>query len=792
MFRNYLKITIRGLIKHRVYSLINITGLAVGMAVALLIGLWINHEFSYDRFLPDYDRLYQLKVNHVQEGEIQTQDALSLPVVETLREKIPGIAYVAECDWMQRHGLKVGEEKLFISGARTGSDFLKIFGFPMRQGQPDQALRDLYSIVLTESTATALFGEENPMGKTVRYDNQFDLKVTGILADLPANATFYFRYLVPFALYEQNTPWVKAARTQWDNFSFQVFTALLPEVSSDQIAGQIRNMLKNNSPELAEYDMELILHPIKDRHLYNEFKDGRASGGYIDYIRMFGLIGFLVLLLACINFTNLATARSEKRAKEVGVRKAIGSKRKHLVTQFMVESFLITALAGALSLLLVFLALPFFNELVEKDLYLPFNRIWFWFSLLVFLSVTAIIAGSRPALYLSSFRAVEVLKGHLKTGKTAASGRKALVLVQFSCSIALIIGTLVIYRQIQYVQDRPVGYERDRLLMTRMNDDMMDNYDALKNELLQSGVVESVTWSSSPITDIFSQLTLQHWPGKRDDELSPGIALVRVTDDYFQTVGMKLLSGRQFRPNWRADSTSVILNQAAAKRLGLEDPLHQTLTFTGGDKAAVVGLVNDALMTSPYEPAKPTIFLHGRRGGSMLYRLSPGRNTQEAIRSLAPIFDRHNPAFPYEYEFVDDTFAYKFQLEVLIGRLAGIFAGLAIFVSCLGLFGLATYLAEQRRKEIGIRKVLGATLGQIWMLLSREFVGLVVLSCLIAVPLAYYFLHNWLQQYSYRVGISAAVFGIAGLLAVLITLITISFQAIRAGREHPAKSLRAE
>lgn len=792
MLRSYLKIALRGLVKHRVYSLINIAGLAVGMAVALLIGLWIHYEFSYDRFLPDYDRLFQVYASQTIEGEKTTFRSLPLPVANALRQKIPGIARVAECDWMQRHGLMVGDQKLYQSGARIGKDFLEMFRFPLIQGDPATALSEPHSIVLTARTAKALFGDQDPMLQTVRYDNRFDLKVTGILEDLPPNSSFYFNYLVPFAIYEQSAPWVKTARTQWDNFSFQVYMELGPNVDRDQVARQMRDLIKDNAGEQVNFDPELTMHALKDWHLYNEFENGVAAGGYIDYIRVFGLIGLLVLLLACINFTNLATARSEKRAKEVGVRKAIGSKRKHLITQFLVESLMITLLAVSISLLLVYLILAPFNLLLDIEVRLPLGHPIFWLLLFLFVGLTALLAGSRPAWYLSSFRAVRVLKGSLHTGRKAGSGRKFLVLLQFSCSIALIIGTIVIFRQIEFVRHRPVGYEQERLLMSRMTDDLSDNYDALRNELLQSPVVESVAWASSPPTSIFSYSDIEHWPGKTGDAPASGIALIRVTDDYFNTVGMKLLIGRNFHPDQRSDSTSIIINEAAAERLSLDAPLNQPLTFTGGDQATIVGVVADALMVSPYDPAVPTVFVHGRVGGSLLYRLAAGVNTQEAVTAIAEIFNRHNPTFPFEYEFVDETYARKFRLEVLIGKLAAVFAGLAIFVSCLGLFGLATYLAEQRRKEIGIRKVLGATVGQIWMLLSREFLWLVIISCLIATPIALYFLHNWLQQYTYRISIGWSVFFLAGLLAVLITVLTISFQAIRAGRMQPVESLRIE
>lgn len=792
MLQNYLKIALRGLLKHRAYSLINISGLAVGMAVTLLIGLWVHHEYSFDRFLPDYERLYQLRLNISREGKVETGSSLPLPVTNVLRDKIPGIEHVAECDWMQKHGLMAGEQKLFLSGARIGGDFLKMFRFPLLQGDPEQVLYNPNSIVLTERTAQALFGNEDPMGKTVRFDNRFDLKVSGILQNLPANSTFFFNYLVPFALYEQNESWVKEARSSWQDMSFQVFVSLAPKVTAAEVAPRIRDLVKDNLPVMAAFQPEVLLHAYQDWHLYNEFENGRPHGGYIDYVRIFSLIGILVLLIACINFTNLATARSEKRAKEVGVRKAIGSKRKQLIFQFLTESFLLTLCAAVLAIFLLYLSLPAFNTLLESEIQLPFREPLFWLLVLAYTSLTALLAGSRPALFLSSFKAVQVLKGNVQIGSSATLTRKVLVLAQFSCSIALIIGTLVIYRQIHHVKDRPVGYDQNRLLMTRMSEDLNENYDGLKNDLLNSGLVESVAWGSSPVTSIYSYTELEQWPGKKADALPLAIGLIKVTDSYFSTVGMELVNGRGFHENWRADSNYVIINEAAAERLQLSDPINQPLTFNGGQQGIVLGVVKDALMTSPFSPPVPSVFLHGRWGGSILYRLSDGVDTQEALKGLSDIFSIHNPTFPYEYEFVDQLYAQKFRLEVLIGRLSALFAGLAIFVSCLGLFGLAAYMAEQRRKEIGIRKILGASLSQIWLLLTGEFVWLVILSCVIASPLALYFLNTWLQAYPYRIDLGPGVFVVAAVIALAIALLTISFQALKAGRSQPVESLRTE
>jgi hypothetical protein len=526
--------------------------------------------------------------------------------------------------------------------------------------------------------------------------------------------------------------------------------------------------------------------------LYTDFKNGIAEGGFIDYVQLFSIIGLLVLLIACINFMNLSTARSEKRAREIGIRKAIGSQRRDLIFQFLIESLVITFVAAALSLLLVQLALPSFKTLTQSAIYIPYSSAIFWFIMFSYVLITGLLAGSRPAFYLSSFKAVKVLKGTIQIGRSATLPRKILVVLQFSCSIALIISTIIVYQQIQHAKDRPTGYDANRLMMTDASDDLRRNYAAVKNELLQSGIVSSVTKSSSPITDIWSNQRIDNWQGKLPNE-SLGLATIGITDaDYFKTMGMQLKEGRSF--SGESDSLSVILNEAAVKRMRFKTALSQIITWHDVPQhVRVIGVVKDALMASPFSPAEPTIFIYTPWWSNIItYRLSPTVHTQEAITRLTVIFNKYNPSYPYLYHFVDESYASKFNLEVLIGKLAGLFAALAIFISCLGLFGLAAYMAEQRTKEIGIRKVLGASVSQVWLLLSKDFIALVIISCVIASPVAFYFLHEWLQKYTYRINIGAGVFIVSAIMAIVITIITISFQAIRAAIANPVTSLRSE
>jgi putative ABC transport system permease protein len=790
MLSNYFKIAWRNLINSKLYGVINIMGLATGMAVALIIGLWVYNEYSYDKFLPNSKQLYQVKRNFDSNGDTLTFETTSLKLADALRNNIPEIEYVAESDWMGDHGLMVGEKKLFINGGVVGGDFLKMFQFPLLKGTSENVFRDPYSIILNQSTATALFGDTDPINKIVRIDNRNDLKVTGVLKDLPSNSTFQFKFLVPFSYYEQTDKNVKESRAgSFGNNSYQQFVQLKPGVTYDKVEPKIRFIERSETTSFNAMHSQVIFQPLERWHLYGTFINGKDSSGFIVYVRIFSIIAMLVLIIACINFINLTTARSEKRAKEVGVRKAIGSQRKDLILQFLTESFLLTFLAFLFALVLVNIAIPFFNELTGKSISIPFSNLNFWLIVLLCVCVTGIAAGSRPAVYLSSFQPVKVLKGSLYGGKAAALPRKVLVVIQFSCSIALIISTIIVYQQIQHVKDRPTGYDINRVMMTNMNAELDKNYTALKNELLQKGIAESVTQSTSPATDIYWHSDIDNWPGKMPGE-SIEMATIIVSTDYFKTLGIKIQEGREFSSE--LDSTSVILNEAAISQMRIKKPLSQTITWNE-QQFNIVGIAKNALIASPFASAEPTMFLiQPGSKGSLSYKLSEKMKTKDAIEQLTLIFNKYNPSFPYDYQFADARYAAKFNLELLIGKLAGIFAVLSIFISCLGLFGLAAYMAEQRNKEIGIRKVLGASIQQVWMLLSKDFIMLVLLSCLIASPIAFYFLQNWLQSYSYRINIGPGVFVVASVIAILITLATISFQAIRAAMANPVKSLKSE
>ena len=785
MITNYLRAALRSITRHKLYSGLNIVGLAIGMAVALTIGLWAHYQYSYDRFLPGYADCYQVRYKIDIGGDISSINNTSLPLAKALQHDIPEISWAVHTDDPGSHALLAGKNQAYLPGIFAGSDFLQLFRYPMQEGAAANSLTDPYSIVLSVSAAKALFGNDNALGKTVRIDNEHDLRVTAVMADIPDNATLRFSYIVPLS-YKINE-----AAGRWSYNAFQTFIALRPGTSLDKIAPRLKAILRKYSPD--EYNAvkaEVFLQGMKDWHLYTEFKNGVQSGGMIDYVRLFIIIGVLVLAIACINFMNLCTARAERRAKEVGIRKAIGGRRAQLIFQFLTESVLLVFIAFVIGMVLTQLCLPAFSRLTGCPLELPFGNAFFWLAMLGYILFTGIAAGARPAFFLSGFRPVKVLKGWTASWRGHSLPAKILVIAQFSCAIALISSAVVVYQQISHAKDRSTGYMIDRLMTTDMGADLTRNYPALRNELLRSGLVSAVSRADGATTTINNWWGVDDWPGKlADDNLT--MATIAVDGAYFQTLGMTFVAGRGFADG---DSASVILNESAVRRLRLRSPVNQYITMNGRQwKFRVVGVVKDALMMSPFASAEPSFFIdRPQYTRTMIYRLTPNANIHEAVEKLGPIFQHYNPAQPFIWHFADESYAAKFSVETLIGQLAALFAALAIFISCLGLFGLATYMADTRRKEIGIRKVLGASVPQIWALLSKDFVAMTAISAIIASPVAWYFLHSWLQQYAYRITISPFVFLLAGGAAIAVTLLTVSFRSVRAARANPAKSIRTE
>ncbi len=792
MLKNYFKIALRTLLRNKAFSAINIIGLSVGMAVAMLIGLWIFDEISFDKYHQKYDRLAQVMQNQTWNGVTGSQTAMPLPLAPELRAKYSGdFKNVVLSSWTFEHILAVGDRKFTKTGNYVEPKFPEMFTFKMLKGS-QKGLKDPYSILISESVATALFGDTDPINKIVKVDNKTNVKVTGVYEDLPHNTTLNeVTFVLSWEMYLATESWVKNSQDQWNNNSFQTFAELNPNADFDKVSAKIKFVKFNHDKQDAAKPM-VFLHPMSKWHLYSEFKDGKISGGRIQFVWLFGIIGVFVLLLACINFMNLSTARSEKRAKEVGVRKAIGSVRSQLITQFLSESLLIVVFAFVLTLLLVTLTLPWFNELSDKKMSILWTNPYFWILSISFSLITGLISGSYPAFYLSSFDPIRVLKGTFRVGRFAAVPRKVLVVIQFTVSVTLIIGTIIVYRQIQHAKDRPIGYSRDGLIAITINTpELVGHYDALRSDLLKTGAVYEMSQSSSPTTGVYSNQIGFNWEGK-DPNLQALFGVIAVTHDYGKSVGWNFVEGRDFSRSFSTDTSGMVLNEAAAKFIGMKNPVGKNINWNDKNYR-IVGVIKNMVMESPYEPIKPTIFFINYGWANIInVKLNPAMSASASLEKVGEVFRRYNPGSPFDYKFADEQYALKFSGEERIGKLATFFACLAIFISCLGIFGLASFTAEQRTKEIGVRKVLGASVFNLWQLLSKDFVMLVMISFLIATPIAYYFMNGWLKNYEYRSEISWWIFGISGLGALIITLLTVSYQAVKAASANPVKSLRTE
>lgn len=786
MIRNYLKIAWRNLSKNPGYSFLNIAGLAVGMAVSMLIGLWIYDEVTFDTYHKNHASVGQVMTTQTFDDKTSTEGSIVVPLGNALRTTYAAtFKHVALCSWNKPHILSAGEKKISQSGMWAERDLPTIFSLDL-QGDADP-LKDPSSLVLAKSVAKALFGDEDPINKTVRVDDKVDMRVRAVYQDLPANTTLTE---TKFLLSWDNPANKLSLQTdQWENHGSQLYVQLNDKTDFAAASAAIKNVVQ---PHVTKWKEDLLVHPMDKWHLYNEFENGKVSGGRIQFVWLFGTIGLFVLILACINFMNLSTARSEKRAKEVGIRKSLGSVRRQLISQFLSESLVVAFLAMWLSFFLIYLSLPFFNYLSGKEIAIPLGNPVFWMLVVGFTFLTGLIAGSYPAFYLSGFNAIKILKGSFRVGNAAVVPRKVMVVVQFTISIALIIGTIIVFRQVQFAKNRPVGYSREGLLTVDMNTpDLYKNYNSLRNDLLQTGMVDDMAEANSTTTEIWSSNTGLDWQGK-DPGSSPLFGTIAVTHDYGKTVGWKVIAGRDFSRDYPADSGNFILNESAVKLTGMKDPIGKTMSWNGENRV-ITGVVKDMVMESPYETTIPTIF-HMQYGwvNKIILRVKPTVAMGSALVAVKKVFNAHNPSAPFEYSFVDEVYSRKFAMEERVGSLSRFFAALAILISCLGLFGLSSFVAEQRRKEISLRKVLGASSFTLWRLLTREFIVLVCLALLITIPASYYFMDRWLQQYQFRTEMSWSIFAWAGAGALLITIITVSFQAIKAALISPAKILRSE
>lgn len=785
---NHFKVAWRYLFRNKAFSFVNISGLAIGMASAILILLWIHSELTYDQFHSKKDRVYQVYSRDVFDGNLQVWGETPMLVAPTIKSDYPEVEEVVRMNWVAAFILKTGDKQLQTTGYLTDPGIFKLFDFPLLQGDAATALRSPHSIVITESLARKLFGNDDAMGKLIRIDSTALFTVTGVAKKLPDNTRFKFEYLVPLD-YMKEIGW---GTERWSVSSvLQTYILLRQGISEDKINSRLRYLIRAHADNV---NTELFVHPMSKWRLWSGFENGVAVSGNIKNVRLFGVIAAFILLIACINYMNLSTARSVKRAREVGIRKVVGAGKGSLIGQFILESILFSLIAAVLALLIVEPNLGWFNRLVFKQLYVPYGNPYFWLLGVGFILLTGLLAGSYPAFYLSSYRPIRVLKGTFKHVNALVTPRKVLVVVQFSFAIILIICTIIIYNQILYGKQRDPGYKMENLAFIYNKGNIENKYPLLREELLASGAITDIARSGSPITEVWSTDETYKWEG-----MNPGnrqFFIKMYTDrNFVKTMGMTLVAGRDIDiTKHPTDSTAMVINETAASVFGFADPIGKTIT---NEEATwhIVGVIKNFIPGLPYAPLFP-LAIQGPAVknwfGTVTFRMNRNASQKVNLAKIKAIVKKYNPDYPVDHWIVKESYDFKFLDEVVQGKLAGLFAGLTIFISCLGLFALAAYMAESRIKEIGIRKVLGASVTTITTLLSKDFIKLVLISFVIASPLAWWGMHKWLSDYSYRVGISWWVFALTGVLSVLVAIATVGYQAIRSALANPVESLRSE
>lgn len=792
MFKHNLLISYRNLIKDKGFTFINIGGLALGVTMTMVISLWIWDEMAFNKYHETYDEMAIVLQNQNFNGKIETWRGQARQLGDVLRNEYgDNFKHVAMTNRGNGMTLEINERRIDVRGQYMEKGGPHLLGLKMLEGKRD-GLKDLNSVLVSESVATALFGTKEVIGETIKLDGEFDIQIAGVYENIPSSSNY--THLDCIGSWDFFLNRFDLGNTHWGNSWFRTLVQINDGLTIAEVSEKIKNAKAKHvtGTDNAKYKPELFLHPMSNWKLYAQFENGKNIGGDIKYIWMFGAIGLFVLLLACINFINLSTARSERRAKEVGVRKAIGSPRSQLLSQFFSESYLVVGFAFALALLLTVFTLPMFNEIADKELRLPIANPWFWLAGLSGCLLTGFLSGIYPALYLSSFKPVKVLNGTFKTGRGATIPRKVLVVFQFTVSVALIITTITILQQIQYVKDRPIGYENTNLITVSIQtDDITNRFETFRNDMLNTKMVEEIALSESPVT--FTGITNGglNWVGK-DPNMADEFVTLRVTHDFGKVINWKIIEGRDFSKAMKTDSAAFVINEAAVKYMELQNPIGETIDWDG-EKFKIIGVAENMITQSPYDPIQPTIFfINFNRANFVNIKVRPEVAMNAALSSIEKVFFNIDPENTFDYSFADADYSEKFKSEIRVAKLASIFTLLAILISCLGAFGLAAYFAERRAKEIGIRKVLGASVFNVWKMLSTDFIKLVLLGCLIAIPIANYFLSGWLQNFEYRIEVSWWIFLLASLLAIIIAIVTVSFQALKAAILNPVNALSSE
>lgn len=786
MIRNNFKIAWRNLLKSKGYATINIIGLAIGMAAVLMIAIWVQNQSQFDNFYSNKDNLYRVWNKYEDVGQIGMSNITSGPASVTLKAEYPEVEHAARVYWNVDRLLSFDENKIKSKGTEVDPSFMEMFDFKLLKGNRSQVLSGPQNIILTESLSKKIFGDTDPLNKTLILDNKEPYQVSGIIADLPSNTDFDFNYLIPLTKADNYSP-------NWNTSTFMTYIQLKDGTDVEAFNKKLKNIIAKKTNN--ELKGSLFLYPLSKMHLYSKFEQGVPVGGKIDQVKLVAGLGFLILLIACINFVNLSTARSQKRAKEVAVRKVVGAQRSSLIAQFLTESVLLSFIAGILSIGLTFLALPFFNKILDKPLVFSITDPMIWVSLVGFILLTGVFAGLYPAFVLSSFKPIRSLKVFGKSKKLALNFREVLVVFQFGIALILIIATLIVRSQIEYAGKRDIGYSPSQLIEIPMEGDMTKNYKVIKSELINKNIAHAVTRTGWSITRNASNSSGNFsWEGATPEQGKKIVFNIgKAESDFVKTLGLKVLEGRDIDfERLASDSLSVLVNEAAIKEMKLKNPIGSILKW-GSNTFTIVGVINDYINDSPYSPVTPLLIYPAKEWMlNMVVRTNPSLPIDHNLKQMEEILKKFNPAYPFEYKFVDQQFATKFKEQQQTAQLALIFSGLAIFISCLGLLGLASYIAELRTKEIGIRKVLGASVTGITAMLSRDFVKLVLIAILLASPIAWWTMNKWLEDFSYRIEIQWWIFAVAGIAALTIAILTVSTQAIRAANTNPVKTLRDE
>jgi len=787
MLTNHLRIAFRNLLKNKLYSFLNITGLSVGLAGGILVLLWVSHEWSFNRFHPNLENIHVILQNQTQGGETYTFQAMPGPLAAGLRTEFPEVEWAARTSWNSKFLLSVGEKKTYERGFHAEPDFFNIFSFPTLSGNPVAAMRESGSIVISQRTAEKFFGKEDPIGKTIRVENEQDFKVAAVIANVPTNSTLRFDVVMPFSIVEKRN--LAEINSNWGNNSWPNWVSLHPKTDLAALNAKLENYIQSKNPEAAAHAMA---YPLSEFHLRGKFKEGKPDGGRVQIMTLLGIVGLFVLLIACVNFMNLATARSAGRAREVGVRKVVGAPRSLIVGQFLTEALVMTFLALFLSVCWVKLLLPGFNKMAEKELSLGWQDWQIWSSILTLGLLTGLVAGSYPALFLSKFRPALALKGNVSSNKNAGTMlRKGLVTFQFVISIFLIITTMVIHRQLDHIDRRPLGFDAENLISIPVRGDMASKFGILKQEMLQIPGVRAVSAGSHNMVSFGSNTSGIGWPGKTEEQ-DFLISITEVGYDFVKTAGLEMADGRDFSPEFGADTLACLLNETAVRRMGLKEPVVGTV-LQSDTNYTVIGVVKDFVFNNPENTIEPMAIFLSRQGFNHFFvQFDNDGQWKNHLAKIESTSKSVFPEYPFEFRFVKDDYQKNFEGIRSTGKMANAFALLAVFISCLGLFGLSAFFAEKRTKEIGIRKVLGASVAGLWLFLSKDFFKPVLLAFALTIPPAIWAMEKLLSNFDYRVELSWSIFAVAGVVALGIAIFTVSFQSVKAALANPVKSLRSE